>query len=131
MCKIPNNSFYLLIHFVNLFFQLVLKLFNRIIKNVRHKSGNFWWTSTFMLHIFLWLDIVSGVKSVKLSNATIGNSGNWAQVSKREKGIAKRTFFWNMSFNILEIRNPFFDIDKIWDGCAWPQEETFQSFRNM
>ena len=57
--------------------------------------------------------IVAGLKLVKLSQTSaFGCLKNWDLVSKREKEIAKSTFFRNLQVNIffLKIRNPFLDL---------------------
>ena len=74
-------------------------------------------TLTFILHNFLWSDIVPGIKPVKLSNVDmLVKLGIWRNGSQ---GIAKKTFFWNPSLIILlEIRDNFLSLLQPWRDCA-------------
>ena len=51
---------------------------------------------------------------------TLEDSENWVLVSKREKGIAKRSSFLNLSVKFLEIWNPTLDLRQTWHNSAWP-----------
>ena len=74
-------------------------------------------TLTFILHDFLWSDIVPGIKPVKLSNVDmLVKLGIWRNGSQ---GIAKKTFFWNpSSIILLEIRDTFLSLLQPWHDCA-------------
>ena len=51
---------------------------------------------------------------------------------KEKKGIANRVFFGNLLvYIILDIRNPFLDLEQSWHDFAQPQEKTFQSSRSV
>lgn len=106
-------------------------------QSLRQNLKKFSWKSlssflNFILHNFLWLDSVPGVKWIKRSNffmlvpLTI-----WVLVFKRKAGVAKAAFFWNTSVNSrLKIWNHFLDLHQNLHDCIWPQEETFQSFES-
>ena len=89
-------------------------------------------TLTSLMNNFLQLDAVPGVKSVKLSNVSMlvaGHLENCVLVSKREKWIAKRTCFWNLSVNVLlKIWNLLLYLRQTWHDCVWSHKEVFQPF---
>lgn len=58
-------------------------------------------------------------------------SKNWVLFSNREKGVAKRIFFWKMSVdNPFEIHNHFSHLHQALNDCVWLQEDSFRSLRS-
>ena len=74
--------------------------------------GSFQWNLTLIKHNF----VVGHCPRRKISEiseccffGTFRHSDNWFVVSKMEKEIVERVFFWNLSMNILfEVHNLFF-----------------------